>query len=280
MFNSKKGISVRDVPEANIHGWMDPQSPNYNSVFAQAIFHYSARAEKQDRFEACVATNEMKDAAWKHGHRDQIILDGTFGVSDRRLLLFIIMVVDDERKGIPVAFLFFSAPTGNKQSSAGYNTDILTKLLSAWKNDLKQYKPGQEFEPVSAITDTDMKERAALLNVFLDIVLLICRFHLRQSWRNHRNTALKGDGQVLEDLRMRMIILETALPRTHELVVARKLISDEREILQDLKTDHPSEVNKATGYQIGNMPWDVKVQVSESSFSQALRHYAEFKNTS
>jgi hypothetical protein len=46
------------------------------------------------------------------------------------------MVVDENKKGIPVAFLLFSAPTGNKQSSAGYNTAILTKLLQAWKDSL------------------------------------------------------------------------------------------------------------------------------------------------
>jgi hypothetical protein len=95
------------------------------------VFHYSARVEKGDRFEVCVATNEMKEASWKYGYRSQIILDGTFqvGVCDKRLLLFIVMGVDENKRGVPLAFLFFSAPSGNQQSSAGYDTDIIEKLL-------------------------------------------------------------------------------------------------------------------------------------------------------
>ncbi|KAJ6526095.1 hypothetical protein B0H19DRAFT_1275946 [Mycena capillaripes] len=87
-------------------------SEKYNPTLAHTIFHYSARAEKGERFE--------------------IILDGTFGVCDSRLLLFIVMAVDEDRKGVPVAFLLFSAPSGNKQTSADYDTSILEKLLRKW----------------------------------------------------------------------------------------------------------------------------------------------------
>jgi hypothetical protein len=46
------------------------------------------------------------------------------------------------------------------------------------------------FESV-AITDTDTKERGALLHVWPSILLLICNFHLRQCWTNHRKTAMR-----------------------------------------------------------------------------------------
>ncbi|KAJ7147815.1 hypothetical protein C8R43DRAFT_1129369 [Mycena crocata] len=170
-YNRMKGVNVTDAPQVNVDDWLDPKSTKFNPALAHAIFHYSARAEKGDRFEACIATDEMNAAAWKYGHESQIILDGTFGVCDSRVLLFIIMAIDENRKGVPVAFLLFSAPTGNKQSSAGYNTSIIAKLVGKWRDSLNKCaalygKTGIRFNPRCAITDTDLKERAALLIVF------------------------------------------------------------------------------------------------------------------
>ncbi|KAJ7279631.1 hypothetical protein C8J57DRAFT_990137, partial [Mycena rebaudengoi] len=188
-FNRMNGMKVTEKPQINVDEWLNPQSPQYNATIAEAVFHYSARAEKGDRFEVCIATEQMRAAAWKYGHDNQIILDGTFGVCDSRLLVFIVMIIDENKKGIPVAFLLFSAPTENKQSSAGYNTTIIAKLLKAWQDSLTKCGhlygfAGVIFKPLTAITDTDLKERGALIIVFTTIWLLICRFHLRQSWKN------------------------------------------------------------------------------------------------
>ena len=67
----------------------------------------------------------MDAAAWEYGHHSQVMLDGTFGVCTTRLLLFIAMAVDEQGKGVPIAFFLFSAPTGNRATHAGYNTAIL-----------------------------------------------------------------------------------------------------------------------------------------------------------
>jgi len=66
------------------------------------------------------------------------MLEGTFSVCSSKLLLFIIMGVDERGKGIPLAFMMLSVPSGNKQTSAGYNTEILTKLLRTWHSNLKK----------------------------------------------------------------------------------------------------------------------------------------------
>jgi hypothetical protein len=89
------------------------------------------------------------------------------------------MVIDENRKGVPVAFLMFSAPTGNKQSSAGYDTAILTKLIRKWRDSVTACGhlhsfAGEVFCPYTAITDTDLKERGALIAVIPSIWLLIC----------------------------------------------------------------------------------------------------------
>ncbi|KAJ7033561.1 hypothetical protein C8F04DRAFT_1260815 [Mycena alexandri] len=245
-----KGVTVTDAPQVNIDEWLDPQSEKYNPTLAHAIFHYSARAAKKERFEVAIATDEMNRAAWMYGHDSQIILDGTFGVCDSRLLLFIVMAVDENRKGVPVAFLLFSAPSGNKQTSSGYDTKILTKLLQKWSESLNKCAhlygfAGVIFRPLSAITDTDLKERGALIIIFPDIWLLICRFHLRQSWCNHRNKLLKGKSPVMLDLKRRMAALETGLVATQTIEAARELLEAERQVMVKLAAAHKRPARKA-----------------------------------
>ncbi len=61
------------------------------------------------------------------------ILDGTFRVCNSKVLLFIVMGLDEKKCGVPLAFLLFSALSGNKHTAAGYNTEIIARLLGAWK---------------------------------------------------------------------------------------------------------------------------------------------------
>nr|GAT46986.1 predicted protein [Mycena chlorophos] len=240
-FHRVNGVKVAQKAEYNIDGWLDPTSSDYNPVFAKAIFHYSARAAREERFEICVSTPEMTESTWKYGHEGQLLLDGTFGVTNSRLLLFIVMVVDEHGKGIPVAFLIFSAPTGNQQSSAGYNTEILTKLLTTWRTHLNTSScatrpTATSFHPCTAITDTDMKERGALLAVFPDIWLLICRFHLKQCWRNHRNQMLKGTTKTVSDVKDRLRRFEQLLLEQPNEAGARAFIARKKSILEQSLT--------------------------------------------
>jgi hypothetical protein len=109
---------------------VNPESPDFNPEIHKAVFHYAACSEAGERFEVCISTPEMDQAAWKYAHHSQLILDGTFGICTTRLLLFTAMAIDEQGKGVPIAFFLFSAPTGNRATHAGYNTDILRKLLT------------------------------------------------------------------------------------------------------------------------------------------------------
>ena len=104
---------------------------------------------------------------------------------------FMVLIQDENRKGVPIAFLLFSVLTGNKATHAGYNTNILKELLSHWHNHLNHLEPSKgSFTPYVAITDSDTKEQGALLQVWPGIFLLLCRFHLCQCLTNHHKTAL------------------------------------------------------------------------------------------
>ncbi|KAJ3869202.1 hypothetical protein EV359DRAFT_76897 [Lentinula novae-zelandiae] len=183
------GVDVRLQPQYNVDDWLNPESTNFKPEVTEAVFHYSARAEAGDRFEICLSTPEMDICAHKYAHHSQLILDGTFGVCSARLLLFIALAVDESNKGVPIALFLFSAETGTKATHASYNTAILEKLIQTWKLRLET-KFGS-FEPYSAITDTDTKERGALVRIWPQIILLICKFHLRQCWTNQRKKLLK-----------------------------------------------------------------------------------------
>ncbi|EKM60296.1 uncharacterized protein PHACADRAFT_189436 [Phanerochaete carnosa HHB-10118-sp] len=156
-FNRMQGIKTSTPSHINIDNWIRHGSPLYDRAIADAVFYYSPRHIREERLKLCIATPQMLDAAWQYAHCSQIILDRTFGICNRKLLLFIVMAVDEEWKGVPLAFLLFSAPTKNKQTSAGYDTAILTELLEQWKSAVTARKR-QPFTVHVAITDTDLME--------------------------------------------------------------------------------------------------------------------------
>jgi hypothetical protein len=189
MYQKVQGVDVTCRPEDNVHNWLDRNSADFKKHIYDTVFYYGARLQKEDRLKICISTPEMDDAAWKYAHNKQLILDGTFGVCSSRLLLFIAMGIDDAGKGLPLALFLFSAPTGNRATHAGYNTAILRELLTQWRLHLsKSRNPPCDFTPSVAITDTDTKERGALQDVWPQIWLLLCRFHVRQCWTNRRKS--------------------------------------------------------------------------------------------
>ncbi|KAF7971659.1 hypothetical protein HWV62_20624 [Athelia sp. TMB] len=112
----------------------------------------------------------MDEAAWRYAHGKQLILDGTFGVCSSRLLLFIAMAVDDDGKGLPIAFFLFSAPTGNKATHTGYNRQIIGEVLAQWRDHLSS---GRTCTFCPLVTITDPKERGGLQDDWPDIWLLL-----------------------------------------------------------------------------------------------------------
>ncbi|KIJ36146.1 hypothetical protein M422DRAFT_261473 [Sphaerobolus stellatus SS14] len=138
-FSRRLGVDITREAQYNIDDWLNKDSSNYKPEIAAAVFYYQG-------------------PTWKYTHQKQLILDGTFGICDRRVLLFIALGVDENNKGVPLAFFLFSAPTGNRATHAGYDTDILHELLVQWQDSLGK-KDGVAFAPCVAITDTDTKER-------------------------------------------------------------------------------------------------------------------------
>ncbi|KAK7676803.1 hypothetical protein QCA50_020209 [Cerrena zonata] len=206
------GIHIDNRPECNVDDWLNSGSPLYKPELAQAIFYYTARTDTNDRLKVCISTPEMQDAAWTYCHKKQVVVDGTFGLCSSRLLLWIALGIDETGAGLPVSMFLFSAPTGTKATHAGYDTAILAELFACWKNSLG-VRNSERFEPYVAITDTDTRERGALMLTWPEITLILCKFHVRQCWTNKRKHLLpKGEThRWRSSVKAQLFALEEAL---------------------------------------------------------------------
>lgn len=275
--NRQNGINIEFAPEYNLDNWLNSKHPDYKPTLHQAVFYYCSRSARNERLKVCISTKEMDMSAWKYGHKSQIILDGTFGVCSTRLLLFIIMGVDEKGRGVPLAMLLFSAPTGNRATHAGYNTDILAELIGEWKSHLGQQN-NDPFCPFAAITDTDTKERLALVRLWPPIILLLCQFHVRQCWTNKRKKLFQsaknedpGKGFWREHIINRFHSLEKTLLLTDKHVDAINLITGEEAFLNDLSLT-TAEAKRHAGAGIAYLGYMRETWLNESLWSSWSQH--------
>ena len=275
--NRQNGIDIEFAPEYNLDNWLNSKHPDYKPALHQAVFYYCSRSARNERLKVCISTKEMDTSAWKYGHKSQIILDGTFGVCSTRLLLFIIMGVDEKGQGVPLAMLLFSAPTGSRATHAGYNTDILAELIGEWKSHLG-HQNNDPFCPFAAITDTDTKERLALVQLWPMVILLLCQFHVRQCWTNKRKKLFQsaknedpGKGFWREHIINRFHSLEKTLLLTNKHVDAINLITDEEAFLNDLCLT-TTEAKRHAGAGLAYLGYIRETWLNESLWSSWSQH--------
>ncbi|TFK45583.1 hypothetical protein OE88DRAFT_1649201 [Heliocybe sulcata] len=209
-----QGVDTTEDAQNNLDDWLNEKSPNFRPEIRDAVFYYASHADQGERLKVCISTKEMDRAAWEIAHQSLIMLDGMFGLCTSRLLLFVAMGVDQAGKGVPLALFLFSAPTGNKATHAGYNREILTELLTQWKDHLSRSSPStMAFMPLIAITDTDTKERSALLDVWPGLWPLLLKAQEGDTWKLHTRSRLQN--------------LESRLMESTEHAAALQLIEDE-----------------------------------------------------
>ncbi|KAF8581547.1 hypothetical protein K439DRAFT_1618968 [Ramaria rubella] len=236
-FSQLHGIDMEQPPQYNIDDWLNPKSAAYNQELAAAVFHYQACAEQHDHLCICIQTSDMKEASWEYAHQKQVILDGTFGVCESCVLLFVALGIDESGKGVPLTMFLFSAPTGTKATQAGYDIFILYQLLKEWRDSLGCWN-GVAFKPLVAITDTDTKECRVLTLLWPDIWLLLCKFHVRQCWSNQRKKVIhmgQGINFPKQQVRTRLHVLEDQLLASVEHDAAIALVEDKKQVLNSLK---------------------------------------------
>ncbi|KAF4564826.1 hypothetical protein EYR40_010998 [Pleurotus pulmonarius] len=161
--------------------------------------------EDEPRFALILSTPRQQEMAWRFGHKQQVLMDGTFGLCSSCILVFFLLVIDDRNIGVPVGTIIFSPKTDAKAGHASYDQGILTFLLGKFKMGMG-LQNGEEFRVDIGTTDNDKRERYALENQWPDIRLILCMFHTWQAWRNNLNKKLacipKGPGR--QEVRTRL----------------------------------------------------------------------------
>ena len=67
-----------------------------------------------------------------------IVMDGTFGVSKKQVLCFILLV-DDDNRGNSCGYFVFSPKPGQTGVAGAYNADVLATFLGAWGDAVTQH---------------------------------------------------------------------------------------------------------------------------------------------
>ncbi|GBC39750.2 hypothetical protein GLOIN_2v1777513 [Rhizophagus irregularis DAOM 181602=DAOM 197198] len=150
-------IDIRNSVEKNIHQIFEV---NDDEVI---------KASTHQEICLVLATPEQRKLTWKYGYNGIIHFDRTFGFSNKKVLLFVLLVVNQNNKGIPIRYLLFSAASGVQKASSSYNYAILKELL-------KQYK--------DKISIENFFQKLALLEIWPHIYFLLCEFHIIQCWEN------------------------------------------------------------------------------------------------
>ncbi|CAG8813966.1 10160_t:CDS:1, partial [Cetraspora pellucida] len=117
-----------------------------DSLIRNSCFHYQPRTQEHSRLEIGLSTLEQRELAWTYGHQNLLIFDGTFTICDNRILLFALLVLDEDHRSIPVAYFLFSLPNSTQSSDDDYDYRLLSKLLQKFVDVLGE-KNSMKFLP-------------------------------------------------------------------------------------------------------------------------------------
>jgi hypothetical protein len=120
--------------------------------------------------------------AWEIRHKKQVLLDLTFSIYSAKILIGIVMGINKNSRGIPLAMFIFLPLKDAKAVHASYDGAILQDILTEWKKSMGKNKAGELFDILVTNTDNDSCEHFALTKVWSSIFLLFCMFHSWQAW--------------------------------------------------------------------------------------------------
>ncbi|KAK7464182.1 hypothetical protein VKT23_006348 [Stygiomarasmius scandens] len=236
----ENGIPQRSIADDNLDRWFRAEKPQPPSMLlTESCLHYQPfDGTENGRFEIIIQTPTQRAQAWKHGHKQHILMDLTFGFCNARTLLVNIIAMDDEKKAVPIGHMIFTARKSAKAVHADYNTAVLDHLQKKFKAGMGKNEAGEEFDAKVASTDNDTRERTSLSINYLHIFLLLCIFHIWQAWRNGLNKYLAPipKGIHWQEIRTRLgKFLHRQINDIYDYSVALESYNAEVRYFQDLK---------------------------------------------
>ncbi|CAG8640701.1 14942_t:CDS:2, partial [Acaulospora morrowiae] len=219
-------------------GGMDPE-------LRDAVLYFKPREHRYNHTCLVLATKEQRSLAKQYGHQKYIILNGTFPTENKKIQLYIIMVVDEFKKGIPVGYLLFSRP-GDPEiiGTSNHEYSILKKLLEEYKTKISNdsENPQVIFTPKVAIVDLDARERIAVSEVWNRIQILFSPSQVDSCWRMKASQLLGtgGDEKVVkirQDLNKELNILFEELKKAS----TANEINEKLGVMETLASEHFSQ---------------------------------------
>jgi len=159
------GLNVTSPDYLNIHTWLDPMAwPHVLNIQGRASWCYSGWAAKDEHFEVCISNHNMNEAVGNMNIicRLQVVLDITFSICDKKILLFILMGIDENQK----AYLLHSCCSQCQRAIKNLcRVQHQNYHQASWQCNLGTCNN----KVYAAITDTDLMEHKALVIVFPQI---------------------------------------------------------------------------------------------------------------
>ncbi|RIA86630.1 hypothetical protein C1645_779242 [Glomus cerebriforme] len=189
--DARRWIKSHPRPEWNInvdrsvyHNIQELFGPNSSdSDLKDATVYYKPRDHPHDYTFLILASEEQRSFAWKYGHLNYIILDGTFKTNNKKIQMYIIMVIDEYKRGIPVGYLIFSRP-GNTDliGTSNHEYGILKHLLEMYKDTLSR-ESGKLFSPKERYNEPPRKKLQVKILALYDGELEFIKYLLKD-WVN------------------------------------------------------------------------------------------------
>ncbi|CAG8443059.1 2702_t:CDS:2 [Cetraspora pellucida] len=201
--DARRWIKTQNQWPINVNRSVDYNLEYYFGEGAQdpdlrnSAIYFERRQHRHGHVCLVLATDEQLSLAWQYGHEKCIILDDSFETGNKKLLLYVIMVIDEQKKGIPVGYLLFSKSNNPHTMEENNHEDTILKLLIEYKKRLTD-KNSQEFTPKIAII-SDFRERV-VSQVWSGIDLLYLPHKVRQCWETKADEFLfkGGSNEAIE----------------------------------------------------------------------------------
>ena len=141
-------------------------------------------------FVLVIVSDEQATLLQRRGVGNTVLIDSTFGTNTNHFSKFTLMVVNEHGRGRPVAWFI----TSNEQA------DTIALALSQVSAKAPRWKP------VTFISDCCDAETKAVRQVFPNVRVHLCIWHVKRAWLKNMRAHIRGDDK--EALKLRVDIMD------------------------------------------------------------------------
>ncbi|KAL3691667.1 hypothetical protein R1sor_005318 [Riccia sorocarpa] len=190
------GLILKDV--LNIQQSLRKWDPTYSSDDALATLNwtklnpekvvmYQLPSKKSRKpFTLAWQTEWMLAKLATLGHGSSVSMDATFGTNKYGYQLYTVVCFDAFQNGVPCLWILMER----------HEAEDLSAVLNEMKQKVKNYRLGtlhlaEEWRPSCFLTDDAKEENVALNEVFPDVPVNLCLWHVRRAWIKKLHSVVK-----------------------------------------------------------------------------------------